>query len=222
MIRILDICFSTLAIILLIPILLITSLMLLLTGEREVFFFQDRIGKDKKVFKLFKFVTMKKNSPDTGTITIKNDPRVLPIGRFLRKTKINELPQIFNILLGQMSFIGPRPLTQENFLKYDTKSQEIISSQVPGLSGIGSIIFNREEELLNNESDIKLFYDEIIVPYKAKLEKWFIKNRSIKIYFFLIFFTIFTLIFRDPSILFKIMPDLPKLPEKLHKKLNVL
>tara|TARA_Y100001980_G_C14417258_1_gene209232 strand:- start:306 stop:803 length:498 start_codon:yes stop_codon:yes gene_type:complete len=165
---------------------------------------------------------MKKNSPDTGTITIKNDPRVLPIGRFLRKTKINELPQIFNILLGQMSFIGPRPLTQENFLKYDTKSQEIISSQVPGLSGIGSIIFNREEELLNNESDIKLFYDEIIVPYKAKLEKWFIKNRSIKIYFFLIFFTIFTLIFRDPSILFKIMPDLPKLPEKLHKKLNVL
>ena len=222
MIRILDICFSALAIILFIPILLITSLMLLLTGEREVFFFQDRIGKDKKVFKLFKFVTMKKNSPDTGTITIKNDPRVLPIGRFLRKTKINELPQIFNILLGQMSFIGPRPLTQENFLKYDTKSQEIISSQVPGLSGIGSIIFNREEELLNNESDIKLFYDGIIVPYKAKLEKWFIKNRSIKIYFFLIFFTIFTLIFRDPSILFKIMPDLPKLPEELHKKLNVL
>lgn len=196
--------------------------MLLFTGEREVFFFQDRVGKDKKLFKLFKFVTMKKNSPDIGTITIKNDPRVLPMGKFLRKTKINELPQIFNIFMGHMSFIGPRPLTMENFLKYDTKSQNIISSQVPGLSGVGSIIFNREEKLLNSESDIKLFYDEVIVPYKAKLEKWFIKNKSIKIYFLLIFFTILSIIFRDTSILFKVMSDLPKPPEKLHRKLNKL
>ena len=87
------------------------AIVLRLTGEGEVFFLQERVGKDGKPFKLYKFATMLKNSPNmgTGTVTLKHDPRVLPVGRFLRKTKINELPQLLNILIGDMSVVGPRP-----------------------------------------------------------------------------------------------------------------
>ena len=108
--------------------MIIIFILLKFTGEGDIFFYQDRIGKNGKYFKLYKFATMLRNSPNiaTGTITIKNDPRILPLGRILRKTKINELPQLFNILIGDMSFIGPRPLTPQNFKYYDTKTQNTI------------------------------------------------------------------------------------------------
>ena len=111
--RFFDILFSGIAILILSPLFIVVILILRFTGEGEIFFLQDRIGKGGNKFKLFKFVTMIKNSPDmgTGTITIKNDPRILPFGKFLRKTKINELPQLLNIFFGDMCIIGPRPLT---------------------------------------------------------------------------------------------------------------
>lgn len=109
--RVFDILFSSLTIIILLPILVPILCILRLTGEGEVFFRQTRVGKDKVSFNLLKLATMLKNSEQlgAGTVTLKDDFRVLPYGKFLRKTKLNELPQLFNILLGDMSIIGPRP-----------------------------------------------------------------------------------------------------------------
>ena len=121
MIRFVDLFLCISAIGILLPLFVVISIILMLTGEGEVFFFQERIGKQNKKFKLFKFSTMLRNSESigTGTITLKNDPRILPVGRFLRISKINELPQLFNVLLGDMSIIGPRPLTETNFSYYN-------------------------------------------------------------------------------------------------------
>src|SRR3712207_5633228 len=96
------------------PFLLVIILLLKLTGEGEVFYFQKRIGYRNQYFDIWKFATMLKNSPNIGTgiITLRNDPRVTFMGRFLRKSKLNELPQIINVLIGNMSFVGPRPLVQ--------------------------------------------------------------------------------------------------------------
>ena len=107
--RFFDILFSALALLVLSPLLLPIVLILKLSGEGEIFFLQERIGKGGQVFKLFKFATMLKDSPNigTGTVTMKGDPRVLPVGKFLRKTKINELPQLLNIFFGDTSVIGP-------------------------------------------------------------------------------------------------------------------
>ena len=113
--RIFDVIFSSAVILFLAPIFIPVIIILLLTGEGEVFYMQERIGKNKKAFHIYKFVTMIKNSPNIGNgiYTAEGDPRILPFGKFLRKTKINEMPQIFNIFLGSMSFVGPRPLIAE-------------------------------------------------------------------------------------------------------------
>ena len=162
----------------------------------KYFFLQERIGKDGKLFKLYKFATMLKDSPNigTGTITTKEDPRVLPVGKFLRKTKINELPQLLNIFFGHMSVIGPRPLTRETFESYSIDIKEIIKSVKPGLSGIGSIIFRDEEEIMDGEMATINFYNNTIAPYKGSLEKWFVSNKSLYIYFVAIFVTIWAVI----------------------------
>ena len=128
MTRLLDIFFSSLAIFIFSPILICIVIILRFTGEGEVFFLQDRVGKDKKNFTLFKFATMLKDSENigTGTITLHNDPRILPFGSFLRKTKLNELPQLFNILNGTMSVIGPRPQTKRCYEAFPLASIEQI------------------------------------------------------------------------------------------------
>ena len=153
MIRFFDIVFCSLAIIIIAPILLPIMILLKFTGEGEIFYFQTRVGVNK-TFELIKFATMLKNSPNmgTGSITIKDDPRILPFGRFFRKTKINELPQIITVLLGDMSLVGPRPLTKENFNFYSYDVKKILKSTKPGLSGIGSIVFRNEEEILQGKN----------------------------------------------------------------------
>ena len=123
MIRFFDIVFSLLGILFLGPLLIPISILLLFTGEHKVFYKQNRVGKCGKIFGLLKFATMLENSPNLpgGDITSGNDPRVLPLGKFLRKTKLNELPQLVNIILGDISLVGPRPLTPNNFSFYDKK-----------------------------------------------------------------------------------------------------
>ena len=194
--RLFDILFSSLAIIILVPILIIIILILSLTGEREIFYRQNRIGKNKVNFKLLKFATMLKNSENqgAGTVTLKNDFRVLPFGRILRKTKLNELPQLFNIFLGHMSIIGPRPLHIKQFSFYNEYDQKVISSIRPGLSGLGSIVFRDEEKILQNVSDPDKTYKEKITPKKAELEKWYVHNKSIYLYFKLILLTVIVVI----------------------------
>tara|TARA_B100000989_G_scaffold39741_1_gene25190 strand:- start:2979 stop:3572 length:594 start_codon:yes stop_codon:yes gene_type:complete len=194
-------------------------LILRATGEGEIFFRQSRVGLEGKHFKLFKLATMLKNSPKigTGTVTIKNDPRILPFGNFLRKTKINELPQLINILKGDMSFIGPRPQTQRCFNAYPLSSQKEIIKVRPGLSGVGSIIFSSEEEMIQNNYDSENFYDEIVMPYKGSLEVWYVSNQGIISYFYLIFFTILALLGLNKGLIWRIFKDLPSPPPELIK-----
>jgi len=198
--RLFDIFFTVIAITFLLPLLLLIILILRFTGEREIFYKQSRIGKYGKSFELLKFATMLKNSEKkgAGTLTLKNDTRILPFGKFLRKTKINELPQLFNILIGDMSIIGPRPLHKKQFSFYNDIDQKIISSVSPGLSGVGSIIFRDEENIIQNSNNPDLVYREQITPRKAKLEKWYVKNRSLYLYFKLIILTFVVVII--PSI----------------------
>ena len=174
------------------PLLILVVCILSITGEKEIFYLQNRIGKGGKKFKLLKFATMLKLSPQigTGSITLKNDPRVLPVGKILRVTKVNELPQLLNILRGDMSFIGPRPLTPDRFASYSKCQRVIISKLKPGLSGIGSIIFRDEEKYLQSETNAQEVYDNIIAPYKGELEIWYEQKRSISLYFILIFLTV--------------------------------
>ena len=222
--RFFDIFFSGLALLVLSPLLVPIVLILRFSGEGEIFFLQKRIGKDGKVFKLFKFATMLKNSPNigTGTVTMKEDPRVLPVGKILRKTKINELPQLLNILFGDMSIIGPRPLTAQAFGSYSVATQEIVKKVPPGLSGIGSIIFRDEEEIMHGASASIDYYDNIIAPYKGSLEEWFVSNKDITIYFLAIFITAWTIVFPSTKIAWRVFRDLPEPPKELKQALNFI
>ena len=220
--RFFDFVFSSFALLILLPLLVAVIVILRFSGEGEVFFIQHRIGKDGKVFKLFKFATMLKDSPNigTGTVTMREDPRVLPVGKFLRKTKINELPQLLNIFLGDMSVIGPRPLTAQTFESYSLNTQKIIKRVRPGLSGIGSIIFRGEEEIMHGSLASIDFYSGVIAPYKGALEEWFVKNRGLYIYFIAIFITVWTVLIPTTNISWKVFKNLPEPPLELKKALN--
>ena len=156
---------------------------------------------------------MLENSPNLpgGDITSGNDPRVLPLGKFLRKTKLNELPQLVNIILGDISLVGPRPLTPNNFSFYDKKTQEIIKKVKPGLTGIGSIVFRDEESIIQNSPKKPIdFYKEDISPYKGRLESWSIEKKSLANYFILIFLTANSVLFPSSKLVWKIFKDLPQ------------
>ena len=220
--RFFDIFLSGLALILLLPLLVPLVIILKCTGEGEIFFLQKRIGKDGKLFNLFKFATMLKNSPNlgTGTVTMKEDPRVLPVGQLLRKTKINELPQLLNIFFGDMSVIGPRPLTSQTFSSYSANTQKAIKSVRPGLSGVGSIIFRGEEDIMHGKNASVDFYNNIIAPYKGDLEKWFVSNKSIYIYFLCVTLTIWAVLFPKTKSAWFFFKDLPIPPKELQVALN--
>ena len=222
--RFFDILFSGIALLLLSPLLLLIVIILGLTDEGEVFFLQERIGKGGKKFKLFKFATMLKNSPNigTGTITMRADPRVLPVGKFLRKTKINELPQLLNIFFGDMSVIGPRPLTTQTFGAYSESTQRLIKQVRPGLSGLGSIIFCGEEEIMHGTTASLDFYENVIAPYKGALEEWFVSNKSLYIYFVAIFITAWVVLIPSTKIVWRIFKDLPEPPTELKQALNYI
>ena len=220
--RFFDIFFSGIALTLLTPFFLPIILILRFSGEGEIFFTQERIGRGGKVFRLYKFATMLKNSPNigTGTVTMRADPRVLPVGKFLRKTKINELPQLLNIFIGDMSLIGPRPLTEQTFNSYSLDIQEIVKQVRPGLSGVGSIIFRGEEEILYGSTASIDFYDNIIAPYKGSLEQWFVLNKGLYIYFLGIFLTVWIILAPKTKLTWIVLRDLPVPPKELKQALN--
>jgi lipopolysaccharide/colanic/teichoic acid biosynthesis glycosyltransferase len=217
--RLFDIVFSALALLVLAPLLVPVVIILRFTGEGEVFFRQQRVGLGGEAFGLLKFATMLKDSPNigTGTITTRDDPRVLPFGKFLRKTKINELPQLLNILKGDMSVIGPRPQTRRCFDAFPEASQAEIVKVRPGLSGVGSVVFRNEEEMMHAADDPDAFYDQVIMPYKGALEEWYVANRSLGLYFKLIFITAWVVLFSGSRIAWKWLPGLPEVPGGLEE-----
>ena len=197
--RIIDVLLSILALLVLLPLFIPIVVIILLTGENKVFYLQTRVGYKNKDFKIIKFATMLSNSANMGSwsLTLKNDPRVLPFGSFLRKTKINELPQILNIIIGDLSIVGPRPQMQVDFEKYSDDVQGKIYNVRPGLTGIGSIIFRDEESLISlaaeNENPHD-FYKRVIAPYKGELEIWYHSHRSVFLDSQLIFMTAWAIV----------------------------
>ena len=213
--RILDILLSIFALLILLPLFIPIVIILLLTGEHKVFFLQNRIGYKNKKFKILKFATMLSNSENmgAGSLTLKNDSRVLPFGSFLRKTKINELPQILNIITGDLSIVGPRPQTQVDFDKYSVEVQQKIYNVKPGLTGIGSIVFRDEESLISLASENENphdFYKRVIAPYKGELEIWYQNHYSVYLDFQLIFITVWVIVVPETRIYEKWLVDLPK------------
>jgi len=211
--RVIDIILSGIAIILLSPILLLIIITLKFTAEGEIFYLQERVGHKNKIFKIYKFATMVKNSPNIGSgdVTLRNDPRVTKVGKFLRASKLNELPQIFNIFKGDISVIGPRPLMKAGFNRYSLGFQKSIYNVKPGLTGIGSIVFRDEEKILT-ESKLTPHecYKEIILPYKGDLEMWYQNNYTLFLDFQLIFMTAWAIIFPETRLYEKWFKDLPK------------
>lgn len=222
LIRFFDLVLSGMALVALSPLLIPIMLFLKFSGEGEIFFLQERIGKNREMFKLFKFATMLKDSPNigTGTVTMKNDPRVLPAGKFLRKTKINELPQLLNVFIGHMSLIGPRPQAPRCFDAFPIESQDIIVKIKPGLSGIGSIVFRDEEDILEGHSGALDFYDNSIGPYKGDVEAWYVEKRGPFVYFALILLTVWVVLFPKSNLVWRLFKDLPTPPNILKKDLN--
>ncbi len=210
--RILDLSLSIIALILLSPFLIPIIILLKLTGEGEVWYKQNRVGYRNKNFKIWKFATMLKNSPNmgTGSLTVRDDPRVTPMGKYLRKSKVNELPQIINVLKGDMSIVGPRPQMKVDFDVYPDNVQSAIYNEKPGITSIGSIIF-RDEEKLMTETDrpIQEYYAEVIAPYKGKLELWYQERASIFNDIKIIFLTAWSIFFPESRLVRKLFKGLP-------------
>ncbi|MAW08521.1 MAG: lipid carrier--UDP-N-acetylgalactosaminyltransferase [Halobacteriovoraceae bacterium] len=212
--RLSDILVSIFTLIILLPIFLPIIIILKFSDEGEVFYFQERYGIHNSRFKIWKFATMLKNSMNigTGSITLQNDPRVTRIGSFLRKSKINELPQIVNIIKGDISIVGPRPLVAKTFSAYNEEVQSKIYNIKPGLTGIGSIIFRDEESIISEvkNEDPHEFYKRVIAPYKGQLEMWYQLNNSFILDLQLIFMTAWVIFFPTSKLYEKWFKDLPR------------
>ena len=214
--RLIDIVASAFALCLLALPLSIVIVILKLTGEHEAFYFQERVGYRGKLIKVTKFVTMVKNSPNIGTqdITLKNDPRVLPVGRFLRKTKLNEFPQFWDVLIGNLSLVGWRPLMPKGFADYPVRIQEKIVNVQPGLTGLGSLVFRDEEAIIAKEEheggDLRACYRDHIMPYKGELENWYVDHQSIFLDIKILIATVFIVLspkWRGYTAWFKSLPE---------------
>ena len=219
MTRVFDVLLSFIAIVILLPFMIPIMIGLKLTGEHDIFYGQERVGRGGKTFKLWKFATMLRNSPNMpgGIFTMKDDPRILPMGRFLRKTKINELPQLINILTGDMSIIGYRPLVPKGYAMYPEEVKKELAKSRPGLSGIGSIVFRNEEQIVQEHDSFEekdKFYRTVIMPYKGALEVWYTKHRNVFMYWRLIFMTV-EVVLKPNSQSWKNLKDIPEIPLNL-------
>lgn len=177
--RLFDIFFSALGIIICIPFFIIAAILVKLAGSGPIFFTQERIGKDFKPFKIYKFRTMKNVGEQDGPkITIKGDNRITGIGRLLRKYKIDELPQLFNVLKGDMSFVGPRPEISEYVNLFKTAYEKLLSIR-PGITDPASICYSNEETLLSGSDNWEENYRKIVLPEKIKLSLHYVDNHNI-------------------------------------------
>tara|TARA_B100001248_G_scaffold38367_1_gene24550 strand:- start:3380 stop:4063 length:684 start_codon:yes stop_codon:yes gene_type:complete len=211
--RFLDIFIAIIAFFTLLPLFLIVAVILRFSGEGEIFYSQERIGYKNSKFKIWKFASMLKNSLNmgTGSITLQNDFRVTKFGKYIRKTKINELPQIYNIIIGDLALVGPRPVLEQDWRLYPEPIINKIYDVKPGLTGIGSIAFRDEESImssLDNENYLE-YYKKVIAPYKGELEMWYQDNLSLALDFKLIFLTALVIIFPKNKLHEKWLKDLP-------------
>ena len=186
--RAFDILCSFLGLTVLSPVLLVVSVLVAVTSPGGVFFRQERIGKDGRPFRIFKFRSMRKDNAGLK-ITTGNDSRITPVGRFLRKSKIDELPQLINVLVGDMSFVGPRPEVADYVNLYTPYQRQVLLVR-PGITGLASIRFRNENDLLTASDDPNRTYVEQIMPRKIDLDLEYIPHASVFYDIKLIFQTI--------------------------------
>ena len=216
--RAFDIVVSGVSILVLTPVWVPIVVVLKLTGDHDVFYGQTRIGLGNRHFKIWKFVTMVRNAETMsgGMHTTQGDPRVTRIGRFLRKTKLNEVPQIFNILFGDMSVVGPRPQVDETFAPFSDEVRARIYTVRPGLTGVGSLVYRDEERLLSQCGrrgvTVKYCYEQEIAPHKGALEMWYLEHISLWTDLKLIFATAWVVLFPASGLVERWFPSLPKRP----------
>jgi len=178
--RFLDIFISTIGIIFLLPIFITIGILIKLDSKGPIFFKQIRIGKDEKPFFIYKFRTMKMDATQQGpSITKRDDPRITKIGKILRRYKIDELPQLFNVLFGSMSFVGPRPDVPGFADKLEGEDRHILSLR-PGITGPASLKYKEEEQLLAEQKDPERYNREVIWPDKVKINLDYLKSWSLK------------------------------------------
>ena len=175
--RAFDILCSFLGLAVLSPVLLVVSVLVAVTSPGGVFFRQERIGKDGRPFRIFKFRSMRKDNAGLK-ITTGNDSRITPVGRFLRKSKIDELPQLINVLAGDMSFVGPRPEVADYVNLYTPYQRQVLLVR-PGITGLASIRFRNENDLLTASNDPNRTYVEQIMPRKIDLDLEYIPHASV-------------------------------------------
>jgi len=190
MIRFFDLLFTVLGLIILSPLFLIVAIWIKLDSNGPVFYRQTRVGRNSKDFKLLKFRSMVTDADKNGLITVGGrDPRVTQSGYFIRKYKLDELPQLLNVLKGDMSLVGPRPEVRKYVDLYN-KSQRRVLSVKPGITDYASIQFIDENEILGKAENPEMVYIEKVMPEKIKYNMKYIQNRSVKEYFKIIFLTI--------------------------------
>ena len=193
--RILDILITLIGTILFFPLIIVISVIILFSSGYPIFFLQERVGKDWKIFKIIKFRTMLKNADKMGiSLSSFNDSRITAIGKFLRKFKLDELPQIFNVLVGNMSLVGPRPELLKYAEYYADDYSEILKIK-PGITDYASIEFKDESVLLDDSTDNEKIYLNKILPRKISLYKKYLKEVNLKTDLKIIF-TTFKVIFR--------------------------
>lgn len=175
--RAFDVVCSALGLLVLSPVLLVCALLVGLTSPGGVLFRQERIGKDGVPFTIYKFRSMRKDNSGLK-ITTSGDSRITPVGKVLRKTKLDELPQLWNVLKGDMSFVGPRPEVREYTNLYDEAQRQVLLVR-PGITGLASIRFRNENELLDASDDPNRTYIEEVMPQKIALDLEYIPHASV-------------------------------------------
>jgi len=190
MLRFLDLFFSILGLLVLLPVFVLISLILLFDSGGGIFFVQSRVGKDNKDFRMIKFRTMRRDAERSGSLTVGNrDPRITPAGRILRKTKLDELPQLINVLKGEMSVVGPRPEIRKYVDLYTEEQRKVLSVR-PGITDYASIQYFNENELLAGTEDPEKLYLEKIMPEKLEMNRKFIERPTAGQYFRILLETI--------------------------------
>lgn len=211
--RFFDIVFALMGIVITGPFLLLSIFIIFISGETKPLFIQLRVGKDRQLFRFYKLRTMKRTqSQNSGPITFHGDDRITKVGLFLRWSKMDEFPQFFNVLNGDLSFVGPRPLMPETFYAYDKSIQKRIAKVKPGITGVGSVVFRNEALLLKQagENKQKDFYLNKILPYKGELEEWYVKHQSFGVDLKLLFFSAAVIAYSRMTGLHNYFKNLPK------------
>ncbi len=192
--RLFDIVFSLFGIIILFPFFLIISILILLDSRGGIFYLQTRVGMNNKDFKLFKFRTMKTDSDKKGLLTVgEKDSRITQTGLWLRKYKLDELPQLFNVLIGNMSLVGPRPEVRKYVELYTAEQKKVLSVK-PGITDNASIEYADENKLLSEQAEPEKFYIHEVMPAKLKINLHYIANRSLAEDFKIILRTFFRIL----------------------------